>query len=105
MLFELMMKPVDSFWKRRWKETEKLRRHFEADASCERGFRESAEKELDKLHDTAWKQSVAIRTMQDKINTLTREIDRLERDLAVKTREAELLSQLVKALQEGQSDG
>ena len=92
----MCLKPLDSYWKRRWRECDRERRRLQADANCERGFHDAAEKELDEMHDVAWKQGIAIRAYQKEIEALRKQVEQLGRDLAVKTREAELLDELWK---------
>ena len=81
------LKPVDSYWKKRFKAEQRLRRYAEANATCAAGFRDQAEEELREKSDKLAMQAMTIQAYEKKIAQLGGERDDALRRLEEKLRE------------------
>ena len=97
------LKPVDSYWKKRFKAEQRLRRYAEANATCAAGFREQAEEELREKSDKLAMQAMTIQAYEKEIAALGREKDDMLRALEEKRREVSLMEETIRALKEARS--
>ena len=72
MLFELMLKPIDTYWKKQFRAEEIRRRRAEVDAKYADDMRKYQEEDLALLSERDRKQALAIEAMN-------RELDRLRK--------------------------
>ena len=97
------LKPVDSYWKKRFKAEQRLRRYAEANATCAAGFRDQAEEELGEKADRLAMQAMSIQAYEKKIAQLNGERDEALRSLEEKRREVSLMEETIRALKEARS--
>ncbi len=81
MLFDLMMKPIDSYWKKRFHAEEIKRRAAEADATCYRYRSQDLEEKVNVLSERDIGQYHAIEVLNRKIAELEKAVADRDKDL------------------------
>ena len=96
VLFDLIMRPADSYWKRQWKAEEIRRKSAEADLDYWRGTCENQKEDLAQRTERAFLQSRALDTLAKEIEKLKKELVAKDADISIKDREIGLLHEALR---------
>ncbi len=101
--FDLILKPIDNFWHRRYETASRELRRAEANVRCEAGLRSAAEEERLRLSDISVKQAQAIHALQKEADRLTTELGKAREKLDAREREIEALKIALRAGEDARS--
>jgi archaellum component FlaC len=100
ILFDLIMKAPDSYWKRRFHEEEIKRRRAEADARYFQDTGDDLREKLGIVSERDCKQASAISEYNKEIQRLKDDVETLIKDLESKQREIDTLREALRAERE-----
>ena len=100
MFVDMILKPVDNFWKKRYREADRKARYMESSWNCERGFHEASEKECLRLSDITVLQAQAIDRLETEVDLKAKRIGELEAKVEALQRELELTNVALRAEQD-----
>ena len=96
ILFDMIMRAPDSYWKRQHKAEELKRKSAEADLSYYRGTCDNQQKDLDRLSERSFLQSRAIDAQVQEIQKLKDDMEALKQKLKERDNEIGLLHEALR---------
>ena len=95
--FDLILRPFDNFWHRRYRTAAQQLSSAEASARCAEGLRSLAEEERLRLSDISVKQAQAIHALQREADSLTTELSKAREQLEAREWEIGVLKEALRS--------